>query len=375
MAKSLEKSSSFKAHLSRDIVFKILERLPLKSMLQMKSVCTLWRDIISDPFFIKKHLDRSNSLCLRRYIDTTPVTISVGSEDLERWYEHVMAHINAPRTKSVGLQEKETRYEYTIPVTNFSPNVEILGSCNGLLLLGDGDRTYYLWNPSTRLLRSFTGPYLFRGEIRNFALGYDSATSAYKAVRIVRVASDKRQLINTSGFHPPPYSDFCYDATTAQFYNCKTECWKKIKDFPYIISEDARGVSMNGYPHWVMIRDHFFQDNILELVIVYFDLVEEKFKEIVKPTWLVYSSPFEFGVYDGQLCFIHYTEPEIEKWVMQKHGESWINVSSVLDIANVVLPGWSSGHTHNDSSKLEPLVGAQYVESLVSPYGGNDMVG
>ncbi|GJV44956.1 F-box associated domain containing protein [Tanacetum coccineum] len=155
MEKSLKKSSDSERYLPSDILFMVLVLLPTKLLLQMRSVCKLWRDIISDCSFIKAHLDRANdihnnSLKIKRYMD------------------------NAVCTRSTGFEESWTRYELTIPMKQFSPSVEILASCNGLLLFGDDIECYYLWNPSTRLLKQFNGPSVYRDELRNFALGYDN---------------------------------------------------------------------------------------------------------------------------------------------------------------------------------------------------------
>ncbi|XP_039788644.1 putative F-box protein At1g47790 [Panicum virgatum] len=44
-----------------EIVLEILARLPVKSLLRFRSVCKAWRATISDPFFIRKHLQCSVS--------------------------------------------------------------------------------------------------------------------------------------------------------------------------------------------------------------------------------------------------------------------------------------------------------------------------
>ncbi|KAI3719757.1 hypothetical protein L6452_20661 [Arctium lappa] len=369
MAKSVKKSSNSGMHLSYEIIFMILVRLPTKCLLQMKLICSQWCSIISDPRFIKAHLDAANDKHnnhLRRYLS----------------YPHSMS--------SMGLENANWRYEHSIPVTKFSDSAEFLGSCNGLILLGDDDRTYYLWNPSTRLLRKFDGPSLFIGEFRNFGLGYDSTTSAYKVVRIVRVTSHK------VGLRPPSSKKYCYDATSVNVYNCKTNCWKKIEDFPFVIFENSGGVVINGVPHWVVFRDHHGEDDVIDLVIVYFDCAKEKFKEIPSPNWLVRSSIFEFGVLDGRLCFIHHTKRPNEVWAMKKYGQdssidterqnevwvmqtygkdSWIDISSEVDIESICITGWKSGNKviHGRGSLV--FSGVSYVESLVSPHGGSDMIG
>lgn len=359
MTKSLRESTICRMHILSSLLLWKLISYPPKLLLQLKSVCSLWRGIVSDRDFIKKQLDFANDVHnrhKRRYITTD----------------------EAPRIQfqSTTLEGEEPRNENTRPKKTFSPNVEILGSCNGLILLGDNISNFYLWNPSTRACSAFDGRFIFQGEYRNIALGYDSKTWAYKVVRIVRVASANGHLRKMGGFRPPLYDKNFYDATTAIVYNCKTGSWNKIKDFPYVIFEDACGVTMDGFPHWVMFRNPG-QDKAIDLVIVYFDLSEETFKEICKPQWLVPSSKFEFGVFEEKLCFIHYTEPSDEVWVMPKHGELWIKLSSEVDVAHVRLPGWSSGHIGDEMKNYyrKAFTGAMYVESLVSPLGGKQMIG
>nr|XP_043625836.1 F-box/kelch-repeat protein At3g06240-like [Erigeron canadensis] len=354
MGKSLKGSPHFDTNILFDLIFMTLVWWPVKCLLQMKSVCSIWRAKISDPLFIKAHLEKTNDLRRLRYIFHDPMKAMM---------------------RSIGLKDRDSRYEHTIPITDFSNHVEILGSLNGLLLLGDGECTYHLWNPSTRLLRKFSGPYIFRGQLRNFALGYDATTCAYKVVRIVRVTSIEYRKLKLP-YRPCPYQNTYYDATRAHMYNCKTNCWKKIQDFPYVIFKDAQGITMNGYPHWVMLRDRQGRDDVVDFVIVYFDLVEEKFMEIPKPNWLIASSKFKFGVFKGQLCFIRYANPQSEIWVMPKHGESWIDFSSVTNIDSVLRhPGWDFRRVDDAADINKAFVGAHYVESLVSPYGGSDMVG
>lgn len=44
---------------SEELIFEILVRLPVQTLLQFKSVCKAWHAIISDPFFIRMHLQQS----------------------------------------------------------------------------------------------------------------------------------------------------------------------------------------------------------------------------------------------------------------------------------------------------------------------------
>ncbi|PWA59290.1 F-box associated domain, type 1 [Artemisia annua] len=150
--------------------------------------------------------------------------------------------------------------------------------------------------------------------------------------------------------HQPtvPMKEFMYrrfnddhDSTIARVYNIKTEKWEAIEHFPYVVSGNAQSVTVNEAPHWVMYREHSANDQVIYPVIVCFDLVEDRFKEIFKPDWLDDVSEFEYGVFEGKLCFVRYiTEQKVEVWMMQEYGESWFNVSSLVDLASLRLPGW-----------------------------------
>ncbi|PWA47073.1 F-box associated domain, type 1 [Artemisia annua] len=348
MAKSLKKSSDSERHLPSEVLFMVLVLLPTKLLLQMRSVCKEWRDVISDCGFIKAHLDRANDIhnnSLKRYINN-----------------------NADWMRSFFLEDPGTMHQLTVPMKDFLPRVEILASCNGLLLLGDDFNCYYLWNPSTRLLKPFNGPSVYRDELRNFALGYDATTKAYKVVRIVRFTGGRFLGYQKNVLHPRFNDD---DSTTASVYNIKTAKWVELEHFPYVVCGNAQGVTVNGAPHWVMYREHSPNDQVIYPVIVCFDLVEDRFKEILKPDWLDDSSKFEYGVFEGKLCFVRYiAEQKLEVWMMQEYGESWFNVSSLVDLASFPLPGCCDQPLGYFGTMA--FNEALYVESLVSPFGGDD---
>ncbi|KAI3523582.1 hypothetical protein L1887_01808 [Cichorium endivia] len=93
-----------------DIIIEILLRLPVKSLLQCKSVCKLWCSTISDLHFVKSHL-----------------RFSTARIELDYPRKHTLKYDN------------------------------IAGSCNGLLLMVMKNNTLLIWNPSTR--RSNRLPY------------------------------------------------------------------------------------------------------------------------------------------------------------------------------------------------------------------------
>jgi len=45
--------------ISEELIIEILVRLPVQDLIRFKSVCKAWHAIISDPFFVRMHLQRS----------------------------------------------------------------------------------------------------------------------------------------------------------------------------------------------------------------------------------------------------------------------------------------------------------------------------
>ncbi|PWA35862.1 F-box associated domain, type 1 [Artemisia annua] len=289
MAKSVKKSSDSERYIPYEIVFMVLAMLPTKLLLQ---------------------------LSLKRYMD------------------------DAVWMRSTGLEDPGRRYQLTVPMKEFSPHVEILASCNGLLLLG-----------------------------------YDATTKAYKVVKIVRFTGGRLRGSQNNVMYRR-FSDSVYDSTTASVYNIKTEEWDRIEHFPYVICGNAQGVTVNGAPHWVMCRDHSANDIVVDPVIVCFDLAEHRFKEILKPHWFDDFCEFEYGVFEGKLYFVHYiTKQNTEVWIMEEYGESWVNVKSLVNCVH--FPGWCRDQ---QLGYFGPMTFNEelYVESLVSPFGrddNSDMIG
>ncbi|KAI7735026.1 hypothetical protein M8C21_028143, partial [Ambrosia artemisiifolia] len=144
--------------LGLDVVEQILVRSDVVDLIRCKSVCKSWQSIISDPRFVKAHLnhaytnDRNNpELGHRR------VCLSVISGE-DSWF--------------------------------YSDCVHIVGSCNGLLCVSPKGVKFVVTNPSTREHKKLPTP-PFRphmhkiGMIREvvcWGFGYDSSTDDYKVI-------------------------------------------------------------------------------------------------------------------------------------------------------------------------------------------------
>ncbi|KAM7530547.1 hypothetical protein LguiB_033957 [Lonicera macranthoides] len=294
------------SNVSDEIVFKVLKYVPVKSLLRFRCVSKQWLSIISNPQFVQSHLNKANevnNLSLKRHI-----SISTKS---------------SPTIKSICYQSLDCENP-SFPFGDKIDNADLLCSCNGLLLVGTGNTDHYLWNPSTRSYKQIPCDfnYNFKESIRLYGLGNDLITDTYKVIMIVL----SRRCI------PLPLNTFCvYESESAQarVYNCKTECWKKIDKFLYKPFVNGQGVLVNGAPHWIVARDR-----IIENVIIYFDMVEERFKEVETPlpSWLVTGIRFRFGVLGGSLCLVNNTDVNAEVWVMKEYGvdKCWTKLFNII---------------------------------------------
>ncbi|MCD7464551.1 hypothetical protein HAX54_052977 [Datura stramonium] len=151
--------------LSCDILFCIIIRLPVKSLLRFQCVSKPWRAIISDREFKKSHRDQSKEMGREKML--------LGRKSGEFEFS------------KVENSELITMEEQRIPLKGFQ-RTQILCSCDGLVLLKSprAFKIFVLWNPSTREYRALRCPYLnVKEEIvlpTACGLCYDSRVDDYK---------------------------------------------------------------------------------------------------------------------------------------------------------------------------------------------------
>ncbi|KAM3381850.1 hypothetical protein P3S68_007423 [Capsicum galapagoense] len=163
-------------HFPEEIVMNILSRLPVRSLQRFKCVSPFWSALISDHYFIMKHLNH-------------------GRNDL-----------NSQKLLTANHQ-----------VLDGPPNYSLRCCCDGLALLSFSDEktdlmSFLLWNPSTResiLLPSRECGFRFWV----FGLGYDATSDDYK---ILAAYLDAGSLGDVS----------------VQILSLKSGSWRKIDKYP-----------------------------------------------------------------------------------------------------------------------------------------------
>ncbi|XP_059650389.1 F-box/kelch-repeat protein At3g06240-like [Cornus florida] len=301
--------SSNGGELPQELVFDILSRLPAKSLCRFKCVSKPWHSLISDPYFAKTHLNnhRRERLIFMSYKSLYSVDCTEASSS-SKPFPKCNLDLNQPPQDAVIATEIDFP-----PIEHHTDWFEILGSCDGLLLVvNEVDR--FLLNPSTREFKKLPKcPPVFNSlcTFTMCGLGYDSSADDYK---FVTVAWD---------------TDTCVIV-----YSMKTGSWRSIQDVPYecslvedFLAETSWLVLANGSLHWLTFRS---SDGVS--VIAAFDVADENFHDVPTPRSLenYVLGLCELGVFGGCLCLLIQfvstgNSNQTDVWVMKEYGvaESW----------------------------------------------------
>lgn len=365
------------SQLPLDIIVHTLKRISrVKSLLELKLVSKNWSQIISNPYLAQAHLkiaEEPNNLTSKRHI-----FFYKGSSSCPLPY---ITFVHYQTLHIIAMH---------LPFAPRQKNIDFLASFHGLLLFGGGEEGHFLWNPSTGLYKKILGQLKINDCCRLYGIGYDPRNEEYKVLRVIRLTSSKSYLSKPERFLPHNY-----DRTNVKVYNCKTDSWSKINEFPYKIFVDGQGANVKGAPHYLVTRDD--PEELKNYVIIYFDVAEETFKEVPKPNWLDKDSSFgNLGVLGGMLCLVRFYEEECQVWVMREYGlkDSWtmlfavsvsetlfsnivplyfINNQEVMLVANtsdLISYNIQNGTIRTILSIFDQYIisSAGYVDSLVWPY-------
>lgn len=362
---------------TEDIFIDIFLRLPAKSLMRFKCVAKQWRPLISklisDPSFVKSHLQRLKAGDL---IHSQRIVVGTGYGPLETVDYEALDR---------GCEDRVVVVPHSI---NPLWNPSVVGSCDGLVcLLVPG--IYLIYNPTTREYREVPGSD-FVGEIESFrGFGYDSQSDDYKIVEGV----------------------VGYDIWEVAIFSLKSSSWRTIQvQFQEETHCKVRnpGVYWNGAIHWCpreWFVDYRVSHNRLRErgVIMSFDLSEERFhRELPVPEVDVDMTLEGLGIHGASLFIYCSTlDPRIEAWITDEHGRGggpwtkWFSLDSILLDNN---RSWKVPLTYTRSGKVVLLMDrdqmilvnpldnsrkdypvtrgdgliehAMYLETLVSPYLG-----
>ncbi|XP_059650512.1 F-box/kelch-repeat protein At3g06240-like isoform X2 [Cornus florida] len=363
---------SYGSKLPVDMLLEILYRLPPKSLCRFKSVSKSFFLLISDPNFHEAHLNRINNKP-QRFIFYSDCLYSVDCTE-------------ASNNDAVTAM-KHDFFQIADP-----DEFDIMGSCNGLILVSDGDGVKLLLNPSTREGKELPDS-PFRHQTFSvytmYGLGYDSSTDDYKVVTI----EGKEDIDDDDDDDDDRDDDDDFINSIVSVYSLKTDSWRRIENVPCDDSplEPCSLVLVNGCLHWLSYTSSG------SFVVSAFDLGDEKFRVVETPCSPDQSNflCFNLGVFGGCLCMcVSLSGDQIDFWVMKEYGvtESWtkhtICATDLYKMEPLCFLGDEEVLVDMNGEKLVALnakektsrdivvsgipavyrAGMTYVETLVSPY-------
>ncbi|KAK6914166.1 F-box domain [Dillenia turbinata] len=198
-----------------DVLIDIFLRLPTKSLIKLRYVCKSWRSFLSNSNFVRLQLtqsiQKSNPYRVFLNFKYSYYKSSSYHQKYPRWlksldYEQSYALCSGLKPVDAVAQVGD---DFNLPVSETSRRFDLLGSCDGLLLIQiQSDELLCLWNPSTGDFRKIpkSGAKLSNPddgeECLAVGLGYDSSIDDYKVVRVSksRYGSDRKfEVFNLSG--------------------------------------------------------------------------------------------------------------------------------------------------------------------------------
>ncbi|XP_015162576.1 F-box/kelch-repeat protein At3g06240-like [Solanum tuberosum] len=153
-----------------ELITEILLRVPVKSLLKFRSVSKFWLALISSREFIKNHLSLSAS--------NHHVLISIQNRDCKWNFKECLF-------RSLFYDSVTEAFDLKYPIEDNSKLIDILGSCNGLILLMGYIGCLLLWNPTTRMHKKLPNPRpRWKNYYDDYGFGYDELRDDYKVVGI-----------------------------------------------------------------------------------------------------------------------------------------------------------------------------------------------
>ncbi|TMW96558.1 hypothetical protein EJD97_007153 [Solanum chilense] len=273
-----------------DILFDILIKVPVPSLLRFKSVSKSWNAIISDNnMFAKAQRDQSKALGRQKIM----LQRAMGEFEFIHLENRIVEKIN-------------------FPIKKFQ-RARILCSCDGLVLSKrpKAYKNFVLWNPSSRQHRIIECPYnkLYSYNIP-YACGlcYDSDTDDYKVILI--------------------YSSFY------AVYSTSEGSWSRIKiNLPILVQKLSSlvlqpnlrlflcvgGVCMEGRVYWALKNkiEPFVRKTS---TIIYFDTKSNELKDLPTPLFVQEDESFHLSSLNDCLCLYggKRANHELNIWIMEQ---------------------------------------------------------
>ncbi|KAK4364039.1 hypothetical protein RND71_015397 [Anisodus tanguticus] len=259
-----------------DEMTNILSRLPVEALMQLRSVCKSWCNLIRDPHFVNMHMNQHSSYKESGYLIGKDIILDFAEIEECKDTTLDVAEIKECCT----LYSDETFAEHKkmeFPLWESTKSFQIIGCCNGVLFLvypltPRSCCKMYFCNPATKIIKNLSNSPVQLPDVRvhvAFGFGWVPWLDEYKVVRILY--SEQMNLIDPPK-HPP----------VVEIYSLKTDSWTKIEiELSYFIISHTAEAFLDGCAYWVarkVINKNDF--------VVFFNMADHVFEEIKLPSCL-----------------------------------------------------------------------------------------
>ncbi|PWA79379.1 F-box associated domain, type 1 [Artemisia annua] len=284
-------------YLPENVMYNVLSRLPVKTIIHCKCVCKDWQNLILDSYFVDLHLSRSREGLMIHHLSHQNA-LSDGKTGFLKFVEteDEADHHRMLRDLVMSIDLNGANlFPYTTKV--------LVGSVNGLICLWEyggrkGDNTY-ICNPITREYMMLPKQNFHTNTYCEVRYGFGvSRKGEYKVIRMFERSKS-----------PNPVE--------VEVYTLGTNHWRTLDQGPVYVKRHDHvmdGLLLNGYVHW-MDSDILFA----------FDLDNEKF-HLFGPTPRRQRESFSFlGVLKGCVSRFSWSYERFTVWMMKEHGikKSW----------------------------------------------------
>ncbi|KAH0995257.1 hypothetical protein GBA52_019121 [Prunus armeniaca] len=336
-----------------EILHNILLLLPIKYLLKYTAVCKSWRSLIQSSAFIHTHLSRA-IIQSNNQNDDAHLLLLQSSNRVERKRSYSLHWDRCPSFSEyskltdpfIAYNEISGRQEdnnQTKKMGNRNCKINVLGTCNGLVCLQEGDIATLIWNPSIRKFVVLPPPGVTFLGFKSHAFGYDPRTNDYKVFRSV-------------SYYKPSHL-----SRAVEIFSLARGSWKRLHNAVVpanfspgnFTSNDKPDALVNGALHWIQTEGD-------DKFIVSFDLSTELFGKILMPKsalrrrtkrWTreapVVKNVCYASRYGGSLAFFEKHQNMLLTgdvhfylWVMKDYGvaESWSKLFTISTQQIVLRP-------------------------------------
>ncbi|KAK6781675.1 hypothetical protein RDI58_019471 [Solanum bulbocastanum] len=332
--------------LAGDVIFEILLRLPVKSLLRFRSVSKSWYCYISSRDFIQMHRRQPIHEKPLRVSDSGPrriPTISFFSLDPK-----ITTVVVDDEIDELGDFDSDSDPDPSVVVVDLpfpcshDDDVRIVGSCNGLLCVHFNRRSsIILWNPATRKYKLLESPDCASFYSAPFfpciMLGFVPQTNDYKVIKLPSSSKNPKVWV----------------------YALNSDSWEEIEApiLHDLLPKGGSAVILNHCLYWLSYSndDDIELDDIELDIITCFDLYNQVFTRIELPILNTVSNLTiqKLVILKGCLSMITYSGNGItlnnyEVWVMSEQqgaAEFWTKQFAFSSFSNLARPvgSWRKG--------------------------------